>query len=341
MKQKNSMQCPECGTHQKKTTGSGCRCGYQFIFQEKTAHGMTDILFRRILQRAGEKGIFHFTFPQLYTAWCQQNAEDSYSLLQKKLTVTGGLQLSLSMGCLFFFGWLGGLLSLFFILIPWLIVRQYQQKSAPDLESLKKLLKQWQTGNGGGDEMLLIHPALHNPPPDPPEKDVFGYGVEKIIIVERPILVDLLVKNGFHAEQNALIFSRDGYPNYIVQHAQKLLRRNSSLPIYLLHDASEAGITMAQKKSLAGHAVVDLGINQEDLKRMSFLDALQLQQKDYKAPLDILPYSVLVAIFGEALREGRKIREILKQRDHEKTKNPSLMIQRNTFVNHPPQKEEM
>lgn len=341
LEQKNNMQCPECGTQQKNTIESRCRCGYQFIFQGKTAQGMTDITFRRILQRAGQGGILHFTFPQLYTAWCQQHIEEKYSLLRKQLIAAGGLLSLLSAGCFFFFGWLAGLMSLFSLVIPWFILRKYHQLAPPSLEHLKNSLKKWQAGNGGGDETLLLQPSLHSPPPDSPEKDIFDYGVEKIIIVERPLLVDLLVKNGFYSDHNALIFSRDGYPDYITQRAQRLLKLNSSLPIYILHDASEAGMTMSQKKKLAGRTVIDLGINQDDLKKMPFLDALQLHKKDYKAPLDILPYPVLAAIFGEALREKRKISEILKEWGVEKTKNPFLRILLNIIGSQKTQKKEM
>lgn len=320
LKQRRGMQCPECGTRQKNDITPQCRCGYRFIFQKKTARGMTDAKFRDLLRRAGDDGIFQFTFPQLYTAWCQQDAEEKYLLLQKKLAAAGGALLLLFTGCFFFLGRLGGFLSLIFLVIPWLILRQYRQQSPPDLGGLKKLLKQWQTGDGGGDEMLLVPPSLHTPPADFPEQDVFDYGVEKIIIVERPLLVDLLVKNGFHADQNALIFSRDGYPDYIVQQARNLLKQNSSLPIYFLHDAGETG--MARKKNLAGRKVIDLGINPEHLERMSFLNALQLHRKGYKAPLDILPYPVLAALFGEALREKRTVGEVLEQRDAESATTP-------------------
>ena len=314
------MQCPECGTQQKNTIGSHCSCGYQFVFQKTSAQGMTDIKFRNLLQRAGDNGICYFTFPQLYTAWCQQDAEEKHALLQKKIIIAGGIQLVFFAGCLFFFGWLGALLSLIFLGIPWLIIRRYRQQSPPDIGRLKNILKQWQKGNGGGDEMLLLRPDLQEPPPVVPEKDLFDYGAEKIIIVERPILVDLLVKNGFHADQNALVFSRDGYPDYIVQRAQKSLKQNNSLPIYLLHDASEAGMTMGQKKNLAGRTVIALGIDSEHLQKMSFLRELQLHKKGYKAPLDILPYPVLAAIFAEVLREKRTVSDVLEAWNAERDK---------------------
>jgi hypothetical protein len=276
---------------------------------------MTDAKFFSLLRRAGENGHFYFTFPQLYSAWCQQDAEEKIFLLRKRLAGVGVFLFTLCISCFLLFGWIGGVLSLTLLVGPWLLIRQYLQQQLPDLGELKKLVKQWQAGHGGGDEMLLIRPSLHEPPLDLSEKDLFDYGVERIIIVERPLLVDLLVKNGFHADQNALIFSRDGYPSYIVQRAQKILKERALLPIYLLHDASETGMAMPEKNRLSGRTVIDLGIRPEHLEKMHFLNALQLQRKGYKAPLDILPYPVLATICGEAVREKSTLLEVLEQWD--------------------------
>ena len=161
--------------------------------------------------------------------------------------------------------------------------------------------------------MLLLQPGLHKPPPEFPEQDLFDYGAERIIIVERRLLVDLLVRNGFHAEQNALIFSRDGYPSYIVQHALKILKENSLLPVYLLHDANDGDMVTALKKKLSGRTVIDLGLNPEHLEKMHFIKSLQLHLNRYKAPLDILPYPVLATICGQALHEKSTLSEVLEQ----------------------------
>ncbi len=309
------MKCPECGVEKKKDIERRCCCGYQFIFDGKNAQGMTDAKFSNLLRRAGGNGRFYFTFPQLYSAWCQQDAEERICLLRKRIAGVGVFLLTLCTSCFLLFGWIGVVLSLTLLVGPWLLIWQYRQQQLPDLGGLKKLLKQWQAEHGGGGEMLLIRPSLHEPPLDFSEKDLLDYGVERVIIVERPLLVDLLVKNGFHADQNALIFSRDGYPAYIVQRAQELLKERSLLPIYLLHDASETGMAMSEKNRLPGRAVIDLGIRPEHLEKMHFLNALQLQKNGYKAPLDILPYPVLATICGEAVRENSTLLEVLEQWD--------------------------
>ena len=95
------MKCPECGVKQKKDGEFLCCCGYQFIFHAGNAQGMTDARFFNLLRRAGENGRFYFTFPQLYSTWCQQDAEERISLLRKRLAVVGDS--SVYSFCLVFF----------------------------------------------------------------------------------------------------------------------------------------------------------------------------------------------------------------------------------------------
>ena len=300
----------------KKDVELRCGCGYRFIFHAKQAgstRGMTDTKFLDLLRRAGKNGCFYFTFPQLYTAWCRQDAEERILLLRQRLAGFGILLSALCIACFLLFGRSGVLPCLILLLVPWILIRRHRRQLPPDLGTLKKLVRQWRAGRGGRDEMLLIRPSLHEPPPNLPEKELLDCGAERILLVERPLLVDLLVRNGFHAEWNALIFSRDGYPAYIVRHARKMLKKDSSLPVYLLHDAGEAGAAMAQKNRLSGRTVIDLGIRPEHLKKMRFLKELQHDRKGYNMPLDILPYPVLAALCGQALREKSTFSDGLDQ----------------------------
>lgn len=330
---KSGMNCPECGVQQKKKAESHCRCGYKFIFYPETASGMTDTKFLALLRKADGSCRFYFTFPQLYTAWCRQDAEEKRSLLRKRLAGISAVLLALSVLCSALFGWLGGLFPLILLLVPWILLRQYHRQAPPALGTMKKLVKQWRAGNGGGDEMLLLRPSLHEPPSDFPEKDLFDYGVERIIFVERPLLVDLLVRNGFHADLKALIFSQDGYPKYLVPQVQHILKENKSLPIYLLHDAGEAGMAMSRKMNLAGRTVIDLGLRPEQLKKMPLLKELQLHKKRYKAPLDILPWPVLAAICGEAVYAKSSLSQILDQWNTAEQRKSFLSTVRDTINN--------
>lgn len=172
------------------------------------------------------------------------------------------------------------------------------------------MVKKWSDSKGFPDKML-VKPSLHHPPPQFPEGDLYDYGVERIIIVERQLLVDLLVKNGFHTDQRALIFSADGYPSYIAERAEILLKASSDLPIYLLHDATERGGAMKRKINYPKHKVIDLGIFPEQIKNLPALKPLRLKSQEHQAALDILPYAALSAIGGAAIAAGIPFDEVL------------------------------
>ncbi|XOF32633.1 MAG: hypothetical protein ACL93V_11425 [Candidatus Electrothrix sp. YB6] len=307
------MRCPRCGIKQKqkKITGMRCSCGYRFTFHPRTAHGMTDERFLCLIRQAGDNGRCCFTFPQLYGAWCRQKDKERRFRLSVRLAAAGAVLSAVTVLLFFLFGWPAALpATLLPVVVLWWLIRTYRRRMPPDLDALKKMVRRWHEENGVPD-MMLVQPSLDEPPLDFPEKDIFDYGVERIIITERPLLVDLLVKNGFHADQKALVFCRNGYPRSISRKAKNLLAENAALPVYLLHDATETGRVMHRKIKLPGRPVIDLGIKPEHLEKLSCLTPLQLHRKEYKGPLDIIPYPVLAALCAAAMMENIPLEDVL------------------------------
>ena len=148
------MRCPDCGVAQKNGKEQECLCGYQFILHAHSSQGMTDARFLDVLERASHNGRFYFTFPQLYTAWCQYNAVENFTLLRKKLIAFSVFWVVFLTSCSLLWGWAGGVLSLMVLTVPWLLLRQYRRQRPPELGQLKRLVKQWQAGHGGGDEVI-------------------------------------------------------------------------------------------------------------------------------------------------------------------------------------------
>ena len=93
--------------------------------------------------------------------------------------------------------------------------------------------------------------ALAEPPAEWSESDIYDYGVERIVVVNRDELVDFFVQNDFHQTSRSLIISANGYPNYLVPVAQKMVNDNSDLPIVLLHDYKGSNLTEEMKKKLS------------------------------------------------------------------------------------------
>ena len=59
------------------------------------------------------------------------------------------------------------------------------------------MLKWLRTGKTDRLQKMLTTAQLGTPPPDWPEPDIYDYGVERILIVEHDILVDLDETVGF------------------------------------------------------------------------------------------------------------------------------------------------
>ena len=242
------MLCPKCKHNHKKNDGMYCKCRYRFVFRPDVDNGMTDNKFMLILRKASSDGRYYFTFPQLYYFCCTVKGKISfYGIVAKYI----------------FFGFFAVvLLKVPLVLIAAValmhsihsIMYYCDRKESTNQEEFRKMVRKWSNIKGVPDKML-VKPSLHHPPPEFQENDIYDYGVERIIIVERQLLVDLLVKNGFHTDQRALIFSANGYPSYIAERAKILLKASPTLPIYLLHDATEEGMSMRKKITLPGQAV--------------------------------------------------------------------------------------
>jgi DNA topoisomerase VI subunit A len=129
---------------------------------------------------------------------------------------------------------------------------------------------------------LLEKPQLGHPPAQQwQEPDIFDYGVERTLVVQPNILVDLFVKNGFHAEQSCLIISANGYPTYLAQRLPELVKKNKNISIFLLHDFSPTGSTVVNrflaphKELLKNARILDVGLFQKDVKQINVFKRLQ------------------------------------------------------------------
>ncbi len=273
---------------------------------------MTDNKFLSIIKKASADDRYYFTFFQLYSAWCKTkgkiNLSNLFGIAFKYILIGSFAFAFISIKCTlpknsFLF---------FLILLPMIaLMHGIVHYHRPNQKDLRTLIRKWFNSKGPIKKML-VEPSMHESPPKFQEGDLYDYGVERIIIVERPILVDLLVKNDFHADQKALVFSMDGYPTYIAEKAKKLLTESPDLPVYLLHDATEKGMKMHKKIKLPGHhPVIDLGVFPEQMKNLSMLKSLRLKHQGYQAPLDALPYAALSALSVAAIAAHVPFDEVL------------------------------
>ena len=316
------MKCPQCSKDHKRKEGMTCTCGYRFAIDPKEAstYRITDGKLMAAVRGASGNGTFHFTKNQLY------------SRMAKNMAPTFGARVASGIiGAVF----IGG--SLFFgnmiqrdhgdpviLLIPAILFLigcfciKYMLLPGPGLKRkvFDTVFNQWKSA---GKEVpgLVEHPRMSLPPPQWEEDDIYSYGVERILVVQHDILVDLLVLNEFHAQQGTLVLSEQGYPIYLVKLANRFLDETPDLPIYLLHDSTPEGALMkgrvetSKHLRVGGHPVIDLGIFPNDVKRMKVLRPLQPKRQNYAVPVDYLPYPNLSGAIGVGLLEGIVFAEML------------------------------
>lgn len=122
-----------------------------------------------------------------------------------------------------------------------------------------------------------------------PEPDIFDYGAERILVVDEPLAVDLLVDAGVHVGARAIIVDQQGYPARIVALARELVIARPDVPVMVLHASgtqSEAAVAAARRLVGTKAPVTDVGLSSDAAKRHR---ALRWARRLPSVPLDALP----------------------------------------------------
>ena len=313
------MKCPQCQHVQRARSGMTClQCKYRYVFNPKASPKMTDNRFLAILRKAANGETGFFTLNQLYMQYYRK------ALTSKWTSVAAAAFLAIPLTAFaYFIPKIGvpmvalGIYIVAFAFLFWVIEKA--SAPLPREEFEKKFLGPWEKAKGTLKN-LIRKPRLKEPPEEARFADVYDYGVERILVVSRDILVDLFVLNGWHTEQRALIISESGYPKYLRKQANQLLKERPDLPVYTLHDASKEGETMAARLkrsrmlALAEHPVIDLGLSRADAGKFKKLRHAGSGGQESYIPVDALPRGMLMAGLTAAVLGGVAFAELLEPR---------------------------
>ena len=189
----------------------------------------------------------------------------------------------------------------------------------PSRDKLSLILSAYQSVKGPLGKLITVA-DLHQRPPDWQEPDIYEYGVERLLIVQRDLLVDLLVNNNFHVENRTLVLAGDGYPEYLVQIASKCLTDNPALPVFFLHGSTPEGMRWREEiqrdpavLAWSDHPKIDFGVSPNDVKSMKILRPLKPSRQRYELPVDAIPYPTLASALGASLEQQVPFSVILAQ----------------------------
>lgn len=266
------MRCPECQHDQKHKDGTRCKkCHYQFVLRKKDDQ-ISDLALRQIIQRLSDNGQYSFTATQVALEICR--------LWRKKTLGPVGcsviaLIVSVIAGLIAFseWSWFGGIL-IFAVILPLAIWLGQRGKSKLSFSKAREIINRYHQAHpihGLADGAAFRHQTpvadFHDP----------HYAPERILVVERDDLVDMLVRNRFHLTAKAAVVSRTGYPQRIFVACQEFLRNHPNTPVQVIHDASSAGFALTAQLAtdpqwrFANQSLVDLGISRSALNSASSL----------------------------------------------------------------------
>ena len=108
--------------------------------------------------------------------------------------------------------------------------------------------------------------------PDWPEPDTLDYGAERILVVDRRLAVDLLVRLWVHTGAKAIIVSADRYPKAVAERAEALIGQRPDVPVFTFTGSGTEGAVFAQTvRSRFGvesdRPIIDLGLERGFAKR--------------------------------------------------------------------------
>jgi hypothetical protein len=312
------MKCPECQNQHRAKLGQTCaRCGYVFVFNPKSTDTpkMTDGMFLSLVRTASRNGTQYFTGNQLYAVYCRTKPTSRWPKIFGGMIMLGiGVGLCLSTPGIPAFVFTG--VGLLFVGLG-----IFGKDSMMSPEKFEQYVEKFHR-SGKPIEKLIHEPQLNQPPPEWPEPDIYDYGVERVLIVERDILVDLFVKNEQHTEQRMLVISQNGYPRYLLPVAKQLLEQRPDLPVFLLHDATARGQAMKDKllKSeilpVTDHPITDLGMFAEDFQKLKRIQNYDPANESRALPVDALMMPFLIGGLGTAFASGMALRDLLEQHQH-------------------------
>jgi hypothetical protein len=154
------------------------------------------------------------------------------------------------------------------------------------------------------------------------EPDLFDYGAEGILVVDDPLLVDLLVRNGVHTTTKVgIIEGRTGYPAGVSRRLRPLVQERTDLPIFLLHESSIPAPVLLedQARRLLGardNPVIDLGL---PINAPGRIPALRWTRRMVAVPVDLLPHKWLTTGVSTAIANRVALVDLMNPRTERDT----------------------
>ncbi|MCP4520348.1 MAG: hypothetical protein GY827_01410 [Cytophagales bacterium] len=294
------MKCSKCGYNHKKKYGFKCsNCGHNFTFDP--SNGISDFLFKKVITKTSKENTIYFTKRNLFSTY-------------KGILINKGKSRQKIYLIFFIISFIILICNVFpfvFILISTIIclgkLIQYTFfNKGVSYKQFYECIRTWPKNNPQDLKLMINDKVRLNTisQSQAPEKDVYNYGLEGIVLVDEEQYVDWLIMNNFHFTNRVAIISTSGYPQNLVSIVQDLVKENNRLPIYFLHNGNISVNEMLNNTSFLNvenqKYRIDIGISKDLFDKVPALkNKKEVVPFDSIYPLDTLAYSQIANLFGQ------------------------------------------
>ncbi len=249
------MKCIYCSKDSKYSERQDKKCPVchkPFAFEPKTGDPVTDSAFKAAIDRVSGDGKIRFGTEHLYYELCRVfTRRNRVSLAWLVLIIPAGITGLLLLSMAAFDRKTAMVVPSLIFLVPaaLLLNRLIQGRwtvapyASLARSEFDRLWGRW-TNAHGNPKSLIVRREMKKAP-QAVETDIGDYSFDRAVICDTESTVDLLLANNFHFENNCAVLSIDGYPSEPFPTVRKMLERNAKLQVFVLHDATVKGCTLA------------------------------------------------------------------------------------------------
>jgi hypothetical protein len=256
------VKCVACNAdvlYPDRQDGKCNKCGHAFAFEPRKGDKLSDAAFKAAIERVSSMHSVKWAEDHLYYEIARRTRSGSRS----GALVLGVLGMIVAAAAVF---WLGALLlsALF-----WTIAVFIWPRGRVGLErsDFARMWNRWVSAHGAPSSLIVRRTQAVSKRKGKLPSDIAGYSFDRAVITDRPETVDVLLANNFHFENNCAVLCVDGYPEGIFDTVRAMLRNNPKLTVYVLHDATVKGCSLAQRLAASrewfsgsGARIVDVGL---------------------------------------------------------------------------------
>jgi hypothetical protein len=261
------MKCPQCENNQKFSEGMTCgKCRYRFALNPKEPPNLSDMAVKKAIDQLSGPDELFFTDHQLYARLYRFKEKKDRSGRWGCGIV---LLLILAVGGFFTTGIGVVVTAPIGILLLWWIVKR---PTKIDHAALAGAIKTYRSVHP--IDKLVEGRRFEDAPTADFVSEFEGYAPERILVVQRNDMADMLLLNRFHFDNKCLVVSKDKYPASAFAACRQFLHSHPDIPVQVMHDASADGLKMKSRLmkdpewQLADRSIQDLGVYLHDAEKL-------------------------------------------------------------------------